>query len=221
MHTTITLELICIREWDKNLWFRRMSWIRFTIWLEFVLLKTGCSYFFLYLSYTKKCSSNIYERLFINNQFLLARFDANFFFYMIKLRIPCGRDAPSVVSFMWCIKLNSHFLSLSETFIALEILYWNRCSFTSRVCEDCDWRRLFEHQWRRAFFTSQADERKKPAKRIINDDVLMNACVLRRKLWFLKKQKLKLQIHLLEQQVKANKTFATALNFFVADTDSL
>ena len=186
MHTTITLELICIREWDKNLWFRRMSWIQFTIWLEFVLLKTGCSYFFLYLSYTKKCSSNIYEGLFINNQFLLARFDANFFFYMIKLRIPCGRDAPSVVSFMWCIKLNSHFLSLSKTFIALEILYGNRCSFTSRFCEDCDWRRLFEHQWRRAFFTSQADERKKPAKRIINDDVLMNACVLRRKLWFLK-----------------------------------
>ena len=55
---------------------------------------------FFYLSYTKKCSSNIYERLFINNQFLLARFDAIFFFYMIKLRIPCGRDAPSVVSFM-------------------------------------------------------------------------------------------------------------------------
>ena len=50
----------------------------------------------------------------------------------------------------------------------------------------------------------------------------MNACVLGRKLGFLKKQKLKLQIHLLEQQVKANKTFATSFNanFVVADTDS-
>ena len=38
----------------------------------------------------------------------------------------------------------------------------------------------------------------------------------------LKKQKLKLQIHLLEQQVNANQSFATALNanFVVANTDS-
>ena len=37
-----------------------------------------------------------------------------------------------------------------------------------------------------------------------------------------KKKKLKLQIHLLEQQVNANQTFAIALNanFVVANTDS-
>ena len=77
------------------------------------------------------------------------------YFYMFKPQIPCGRDAPSVISFMWCIKLNSHFLSLSETLIVLEIFCRRRCSFTSRVCEDCVWRRPSEPQWRHVFFTSQ------------------------------------------------------------------
>lgn len=72
---------------------------------------------------------------------------------------------------------------------------------------------------------AKADERKKPA-RISNDDVLKKQyeCLCTQKeTLILKKQKLKLQINLLEQQVNANKTFGTALNanFVVADIDSL
>ena len=43
------------------------------------LAKDKVLLFFLYLSYTKECSSNIYERLFINNQFSLVRFDTTWF----------------------------------------------------------------------------------------------------------------------------------------------
>lgn len=71
---------------------------------------------------------------------------------------------------------------------------------------------------------AKADEWKKPAKRISNDDVLKKQyecqCAQKETL-ILKKQKLKLQINLLEKQVNANKTFETALNanFVDADTD--
>ena len=71
----------------------------------------------------------------------------------------------------------------------------------------------------------KADERKKPSKRISNDDVLkmQYECLCTQKETLnLKRQKLKMQIHLLEQQANANQTFATALNanFVVANTDS-
>ena len=84
--------------------------------------------------------------------------------------------------------------------------------------EDC--LRLSEYM-----YSSPADERKKPSKRISNDDVLkmQYECLCSQKETLnLKKQKLKMQIHLLEQQANVNQTFATALNanFVVANTDS-
>ena len=72
---------------------------------------------------------------------------------------------------------------------------------------------------------AKADEQKKPSKRISNGDVLkmQYECLCTQKETLnLKKQKLKLQVHLLEQQVNANQTFTTALNanFVVANADS-
>ena len=73
---------------------------------------------------------------------------------------------------------------------------------------------------------AKADEQRKPSKRISNGDVLkmQYECLCTQKeMLNLKKQKLKMQIHLLEQQVNANQTFATALNanFVVPNTNSL
>ena len=72
---------------------------------------------------------------------------------------------------------------------------------------------------------AKADEQKKPSKRISNDDVIkmQYECLCTQKETLnLKKQKLKLQVHLLEQQANANQTFTTALNayFEVANADS-
>ena len=72
---------------------------------------------------------------------------------------------------------------------------------------------------------AKADEWKKPSKRISNGDVLkmQYECLRTQKETLnLKIQKKKLQIHLLEQQVNAKQTFATAFNanFVVANADS-
>ena len=45
--------------------------------------------FFLYLSCTKECSSNIYEQLFINNLLLSFCFDATLFMFVIDKIICC------------------------------------------------------------------------------------------------------------------------------------
>lgn len=60
----------------------------------------------------------------------------DFIVYMCKLRISKG-NASSTVSFMCCIKLNSHFSSLIETLIVLEIFFRGRCLFSNRFCKHC------------------------------------------------------------------------------------